>query len=52
MIRDSLDKTMYESMVRQDGDAAPPEAKRVKTEEVSHLDGGQDTMVNETSVKE
>merc|ERR1719505_490786 len=30
MIRDSLDKTMYESMVRQDGDAAPPEVKRVK----------------------
>ena len=52
MIRDSLDKTMYESMVRQDGDAAPPEAKRVKTEEVNHLDGGQDTMVNDSSVKE
>ena len=52
MIRDSLDKTMYESMVRQDGDAAPPEVKRVKTEEVNHLDGGQDTMVNESSVKE
>ena len=46
MIRDSLDKTMYESMVRQDGDAAPPKAKYVKTEEVSHLDVGQDTMVN------
>ena len=52
MIRDSLDKTMYESMVRQDGDAAPPEVKRVKTEEVSLLDGGRDTRVNETSVKE
>ena len=52
MIRESLDKTMYESMLRQDGDAAPPEAKRVKTEEVNHLDGGQDTMVNESSVKE
>ena len=52
MIRDSLDKTMYESMVRQDGDAAPPEAKHVKTEEVSLLDGGRDTRVNETSVKE
>ena len=53
MIRDSLDKKMYESMVRQDGDAAPPEAKRVKIEEViSHLDGGQDTMVNESSIKE
>ena len=52
MIRDSLDKTMYESMVRQDGDAAPPEVKRVKTEEVSRLDGGRDTRVNETSVKE
>ena len=43
---------MYESMVRQDGDAAPPEAKHVKTEEVSLLDGGRDTRVNETSVKE
>ena len=52
MIRESLDKTMYESMLRQDGDAAPPEAKRVKTEEVNHLDGGQDTMVNDSSVKE
>ena len=52
MIRDSLDKTMYESMVRQDGDAAPPEAKHVKTEEVRRLVGGRDTMVNETSVKE
>ena len=40
MIREILDKTMYESMVRQDVDAAPPEAKRVKTEEVSRLDGG------------
>ena len=37
MIREILDKTMYESMLRQDGDAAPPEAKRVKTEEVNHL---------------
>jgi len=52
MIRDSLDKTMYESMVRQDGEAAPPEVKRVKKEEVSRLDGGRDTRVNETSVKE
>ena len=39
MIRESLDKTMYESMVRQDGDAAPPGVKPVKTKEVSHLDG-------------
>ena len=52
MIRESLDKTMYESMVRQDGDAAPPEAKHVKTEEVSLLDGGQDTVVNKSSIKE
>ena len=52
MIRDSLDITMYESMIRQDGDAAPPEVKRVKAEEVSLLDGGRDTRVNETSVKE
>ena len=52
MIRDSLDKTMYESMVRQNGDAAPPDVKHVKTEEVRRLVGGRDTMVNETSVKE
>ena len=52
MIRESLDKKMYESMVRRDGDAAPPEAKCIKTEEVSHLDGGQDTMVNDLGVKE
>ena len=39
-------------MIQQDGDADPSETKRVKKEEVSHLDGGQDTMVNETSVKE
>ena len=52
MIRESLDKTMHESMVQRDCDAAPPEAKCVKTEEVSHLDGGQDTMVNKSSIKE
>ena len=53
MIRESLDKMMYESMLRRSGDTAPPEVvKRVKTEEVNHLDGGQDTMVNESSVKE
>ena len=39
-------------MVQRDGQAAPPEAKRVKTEEVSHLYGRQDTMVNESSIKE
>ena len=43
---------MYESMVQRDGDAAPPETKRVKTAEVSHSDGGQDNMVNEPSIKE
>ena len=52
MIRESLDKMMYEAMLRQDDDVAPPEVKHVKTEEVSHLDGGQDTMVNESNVKE
>ena len=52
MIRDSLDKTMYESMVRQNGDAAPPEVKRLKTEEASHPDGGQDTVINKSSIKE
>ena len=43
---------MYESMVQWDSDAAPIEAKRVKTEEVSHPDGGQDTMVNKSSITE
>ena len=52
MVRQSLDEKIYESMLRQDGDAAPPEAKRVKTEEVNHLDGVQDSMVNESSAKE
>ena len=51
MIRESLDKTMYESMLWRGGDADPSESKLVKTEEVNHLDGGQDTMVNESSVK-
>ena len=48
---DSLDKIMCEAMLRQD-DVAPPEAKHVKTEEVSLLDGGQDTVVNKSSIKE
>ena len=52
MIRESLDKMMYESMLQRGGDAARPEVKVVKTEEVSYLDGGQDTMVNESNVKE
>ena len=52
MIRESLDKKMYESVVWRDADAAPPETKCKKTEEVSHLDGGLDTMVNGSSVKE
>ena len=34
-----------EFKVQQDGDAGPPEAKCVKIEEVNHLDGRQDTMV-------
>ena len=28
------------------------ESKRLKTEEASHPDGGQDAMVNESSIKE
>ena len=52
MIRESLDKMMYEAMFRKDDDIASPEAQHVKTEEVNHLDGGQDTMVNESNVKE
>ena len=52
MIRESLDKVVYESMLRRGGDAAPPEVKLVKIEEVNHLDNGQDTMVNESNVKE
>ena len=45
MVRECLDKKMYESMVQQDGDEAPQESKRLKTEEASHPDGGQDTVV-------
>ena len=45
MVRQSLDEKIYESMLRQDGDAAPPEVKRVKTEEVNHLDGGHKTVL-------
>ena len=52
MVRECLDKKMYESMVQQDGDEAPQESKRLKTEEASHPDGGQDTVVNESSIKE
>ena len=32
MVRESLDKKIYESMVQRDGHAFPPEAKCVKTE--------------------
>ena len=52
MVRECLDKKMYESMVQQDGDEAPQESKRLKTEEASHPDGGQENMVNESSIKE
>ena len=51
MVRQSLDKKMCESMVLQGGDAAPQEAKHIKTEEGNHLDGGQNTVVNDSSVK-
>ena len=43
MAREYLDMKMYESMVQRDSDAAALETKGVKTEEVSHPDGGQDT---------
>ena len=39
-------------MVQEDGDEAPQESKRSKTEEASHPDGGQENMVNESSIKE
>ena len=52
MVRECLDKKMYESMVQQDGDEAPQESKRLKTEEASHPDGGQEKTVNESSIKE
>ena len=52
MVRECLDKKMYESMVQQDGDEAPQESKRLKTEEASHPDGGQDTVINKSSIKE
>ena len=52
MVRECLDKKMFESMVQRDGDEAPEGSKRLKTEEASHPDGGQDTVVNESSIKE
>ena len=52
IVRECLDKKMYESMVQRDGDEAPEGSKRLKTEEASHPDGGQDTVVNESSIKE
>ena len=52
MVRECLDKKMYESMVQQDGDEAPQESKRLKTEEASHPDGGQENTVNESSMKD
>ena len=52
MVRECLDKKMYESMVQRDGDEAPEGSKRLKTEEASHPDGGQENMVNESSIKE
>jgi len=52
MVRECLDKNMYESMVQRDDDEAPQESKCVKTEEASHPDGGQHTMINESSTKE
>ena len=52
IVRECLDKKMYESMVQQDGDEAPQESKRLKTEEASHPDGGQENTVNESSIKD
>ena len=52
MVREYLDKKMYESMVQRDGDEAPEGSKRLKTEEASHPDGGQDTVINKSSIKE
>ena len=52
MVRECLDKKMYESMVQRGGDEASQESKRLKTEEASHPDGGQENMVNEASIKE
>ena len=51
MVSECLDKKMYESMVQQDGDEAPQESKRLKTEEASHPDGGQENTINESSEK-
>ena len=47
-----LDVNMYELVAQMDSNAAPHEVKRVKREEVTHPDGGQDTTVNESEIKE
>ena len=52
MVRECLDKKMYKLMVQRDGDEAPEGSKRLKTEEASHPDGGQDTIINKSSIKE
>ena len=52
MVRECLEKKMYESMVQRDGDEAPEGSKRLKTEEASHPDGGQENTVNESSIKD
>ena len=52
MVRECLNKKMCESMVQRDGDEAPEGSKRLKTEDAIHPDGGQDTVVNESSIKE
>ena len=38
--------------LERDGDEAPEGSKRLKTEEASHPDDGQDTVVNDSSIKE
>ena len=48
MIRESLDKMMCEAMLQQGDDVALPQAKRVKTEKVNHLHGGQDAYLHST----
>ena len=52
MDRECLDIKMYVSAVQLDSDPAPPEVKRVKTEDVTHPDDGQDATVNEPNIKE
>ena len=52
MVKEYLDLTKYESIVKLDSDAALLEAKCVQTKEISNPDIGQDFTANHSDKKE